>query len=78
MVIALDSRPLLQQNSMTTWIPKKRHGKRTKKKRHELATMTNADVQYSVILAPFNTGGRQRKISHNKRFVHFAVQKSHG
>jgi hypothetical protein len=48
------------------------------KKRHELATMTNADVQYSVILAPFNIGGGQRKISLNKRFVQIAIQKSHG
>jgi hypothetical protein len=62
---------------MSTWIPKKRHGKRMEKM-HELATMTNADVQYSVILAPFNTGCVQRKISHNKWFVHFALQKSHG
>jgi len=60
MVIALDSRSFLQQNAMSTWIPKKRHGKRMEKK-YELATMTNADVQYSVILAPFNIGGIQRK-----------------
>ena len=47
-------------------------------KRHDLKKMTNADLQYSVILAPFNNGGGQRKISHNKRFVQFAIQKSHG
>jgi len=77
MVIALDSRPFLQQNTMSTWIPKKRHGKRMEKK-HELATMTNADVQYSVILAPFSIGDVQRKISHNKRFLQIAIQKSYG
>jgi hypothetical protein len=76
-LIALDNEPFLQQNTMSTWIPKKRHGKRMKK-RHDLATMTNADLQYSVILAPFNIGGGQRKISHNKRFVQIAIQKSHG
>jgi hypothetical protein len=58
--------------------PEEEAWKRNGKKRHELATMTNADVQYSVILASFNTGGGQRKISHNKRFVHCGIQKSHG
>jgi len=77
MVIALDNGPFLQQNTMSTRIPKKRYGKRMEK-RHDLATMTNADLQYSVILAPFNIDGGQRKISHNKRFLQNAVQKSHG
>jgi hypothetical protein len=77
MVIALDKGAFLQQNSMSTWISKKRHGKRMEK-RQDLATMTNADLQYSVILAPFNNGGGQRKISHSKRFVQFAIQNSHG
>jgi hypothetical protein len=77
MVIALYIGHLLQQNTMSTWIPKNRHRKRMEK-RHELATMTNADVLYSVLLAPFNIGGGQRKISHNKRFVKIAIQKSHG
>lgn len=40
--------------------------------------MMNADVQYSVILAPFNIGDVQGKISHNKRFVQIAIQKSYG
>jgi hypothetical protein len=77
MVIALEDEHFLQQNTMSTRIPKKRYGKRVEK-RHDLATMKNADLQYSVILALFNIGGGQRKISHNKRFVQIAIQKSHG